>query len=396
MKKNLWLVLLIILALAITGCGGGSSSNNDNNNNNNNNNTGTPVGGGIGNITGTVVNFNNSQQGISGVIVKLGGSIATTDSNGKFSFTNIAAGTYTVTASGGSSSTGGLAHLVATVTKTVSGGDNDLGIIPVYNIESYGVTGVNLITTSSVISTMGFNDNRITFTKTALRNSIGNNSFRFQSIGLQPAGLIVRATGSNLLDQNLAYVYLHWLPLSGVTNPIYRIYFGTVEDLNQKVWDSTAVDSSEPFDPNDPKAYLDIGDELAGKVTVAGVYCFLIVVYDSSGNKYKELPAVAVSIGNGSRPIGFQLTGNQLTWNSVSGINGYKVGIYSDAVMTNLKWSSDPNSLLPSSTTMINLPSVVTTNPGDYYCSIMAYLMDDAGWTAEINTGLTAFRYTIP
>jgi photosystem II stability/assembly factor-like uncharacterized protein len=72
------------------------------------------AGGGTGTLSGTVVNISNNAA-ISGATVSFSGGSTTTNSSGFYQFTNVAAGTYNVTAS----HTG---YFSSTQTATVSGG----------------------------------------------------------------------------------------------------------------------------------------------------------------------------------------------------------------------------------------------------------------------------------
>lgn len=380
-KTGLLLIVFLIGSYCITGCGGGGGGGNS--------------GGGddIGSVSGKVVDFTNPLQGVANIVVKIGSKTAITDDNGNFSITGVPVGTYWVIASGSDS---GLNHLAGNAYLSVVKGSNSCSPIQVYNIEGYGVTGVDEVTMSSVnVKSFGTQSIKI-FSNNSMKNSIHH-----ESIPMQPKINMFNSlsnslfNNASLLDNRLAYFYLHWKPLTGVVNPIYKIYLGTSEDATKKVWDSSIANYIAPaqypsgtaWDASNPKAYLDLDDELKDQVINAGVHQFLIVVYDSD-TKYQELPSISISIGMNSAPTNLRRTGNQLSWSQASNANKYILGIYSDAAMTVEIQSSD----LPQSATSFSYDNTKVTSPGTYYWIIESYVNDEAGWPMEINAGLSAFE----
>lgn len=378
MKKiGLLLIVLFIVTYVITGCGSGG-------------------GGGdnvqTGSVSGTVVDFNHPTQGIENIVVKIGTKTTTTDINGGFNLAAVPVGTYWVIASGSDS---GSNHLAGSVNLTVTTGSNSCSPIQVYNIDGYGVTGINETTVSALSMTNQNLKTRTVFGNDSLKNSIHHDPILIQpKINAFNNGNNYLSASTSLLDYNLAYIYLHWKPLTGVSNPIYKIYLGTSEDATKMVWDSSNVTkyitnqypAGSAYNASDPEAYLDIDEELKDQAITAGVYQFLVVEYDS-GTKYKELPVISLSIGMNSAPTNLRRTNNQLSWSQVINADQYKVGIYSDVAMTN---RLEESVLTQSATSYIFNSSTITGYPS-YYWIIEAYVNDGAGWPMEINAGISTF-----
>jgi hypothetical protein len=382
--KKLIIGSLLLTGLMLAGCGGGSSGGNG----------GDPS---TGEVSGSIVGLDNTP--VTGKTAVRLGTYATTlsDENGNFQFTAVPPGDYQIIISGGSGSNA-LEHLAGAAGIKVSAGRNQAGAIQVYNILSYGALSTDGGNSASSIRASGL-------VKNGLKNVISTEvSFYQPGTILMSQAVNFRAASINLTKANIAFVYINWKPLSGVTNPKYKIYFGASEDSQNLVWDSTKVgtdhkddySTAAPYDPVNPKAFLDLGDELAGKVSAAGIYQFRIIVYNEDGTKSKELPVIGVFIGMlmDSFPECKPLAGTTLSWTAVTGSSGYKAGIYKDAPMTQKIWES-PDPLIPQAQASIALPSVVTseTTPTDYYWVVRAYAIDGAGWPTEVVAGTSAFRY---
>lgn len=151
--------------------------------------------------------------------------------------------------------------------------------------------------------------------------------------GYAPKGTL-RATGvaADVLTHNVTYLVLAWDPVPNATH--YRIFY-----LGNEVWDSSssATHAGDPaYDPNNPRAYLDLDDELKDEnITQAGEYPFQITALDSHNTVVVQLPEVTVSLGmlldNFPTSIACTSGSSLLTWTGVGGAAGYKVRIYSDA-----------------------------------------------------------------
>lgn len=370
--KKLGFFLLLILGMMIAGCGGGGAKVK-------------------GNVFGYIKDQNNS--GVDGVLVKVGGRTGTTDPTGRYEITGVVVGTYQVTASGGTSSSGH--YLSAPVSKTVIEGDNDFETIIAYKLLGCGIIIEN---TSGEMGSLAV--------RQSVKNAISNETVFFKSqitpvkSSSKSIGSYALATNDTLLN-NISYFYLNWEPLivDSLDADHYEIYYlGPNGTLNEKVWDSRPGVDPHPEDPaydtGAPAAYLDITYELADKVTTAGAYQFRVIGYNAGGTVSKEFPVITASIGKllSNFPTGLQYTAPaHLSWTGLTGASGYRVGVFSDQALEISVWNSGVT-LLPPTTTSVNVTSGLIGG-NEYYWSVIAYALDETGWTAESTRGISGFYY---
>lgn len=231
-----------------------------------------------------------------------------------------------------------------------------------------------------------------------IKEVLARESFASFSSPAKPSFRTLDFNASAVWDGEVKFIYLDWEPLSGAT--YYQVYFkgadtdGTTK--NVKVWDSRYMSDNDP--PYATKAYLDLTDELSGKVEgalvdKAGKYQFQVVAYNNSYSK--EYPELSVSIGRlldnyfpAEKP---EWDTPNLTWTTINSQNAgtsiyYKAAIYSDDKLQDEVWS-EANVTSPAAVDTSELVSGKS-----YNCVVFGYA-DENGKPAEVTYSTSGFTY---
>jgi hypothetical protein len=190
----------------------------------------------------------------------------------------------------------------------------------------------------------------------------------------------IAVTGDNVYS----YIYLSWNAVSGANS--YQVLYN-----GNTVW---ASGDSHPNDPKDGStiAYLDLDDELAGKITAAGSYQFQVKALNSGASVIAAgtlTVSLGVKLGDYPKNISYVSGTHQLSWTGVSGANGYRVKLYSDAGYKNLSHDSGAKPLLTGAS--YDLTGKVSS--GFYYGTIDAWATDANGSPLEIARGISGLTY---
>jgi hypothetical protein len=190
----------------------------------------------------------------------------------------------------------------------------------------------------------------------------------------------INLTGSNIY----AYIYLAWNAVTGAGS--YQVlYNGT------KVWDSTASHLNDPAGGS-TQAYLDVNDELSGKISAAGSYSFQVKALNGSGTVLAEGVVVAslgVKLADYPQNIYYVSGTHLLSWTGVSGADGYRVQLYTDAAYSNRALDSGTASLITGAGYDLSGKSL----SGDYFGTVDAWAADSNGNPLEITRGICGLTY---
>ncbi|MGE5529026.1 MAG: carboxypeptidase-like regulatory domain-containing protein [Patescibacteria group bacterium] len=357
--KRLYIPLLLSLILILPGCGGGG---------------GTPD---PTTAYGYIVDQDGA--GVAGVTVTLGTAMDITDGLGRFDFTGLTAGDYDLTASGGT-----LGHyLAAPINVTiVAETANNLGNITAYRLYGVGVVVESLADKAVTCGTL----------PAALKEIRIDGPCQ---IGRPPAKKVsTRAAEWSFLEQNAAFVYLEWEPITDATG--YKVYFAATDE---EIWVSGAEHPGDPdaYSGGLYRAYLDLDqpDELGGLVTATGVYGFKVVA-ELSGGGALELPVIQVSLGRVLSTYPVLATDclnpatHVLSWAPVTEADGYRVRVYDEA-QTLLLVDSETPLLVTTSYDLSGDPNLI--HETYYHARVDAQHLDATGWPAEITRGIGGFEY---
>jgi hypothetical protein len=198
----------------------------------------------------------------------------------------------------------------------------------------------------------------------------------------------IMANSINLTGKDIyAYIYLAWNAVTGANS--YQVcYNGT------PVWDST---DSHPNDPavGPTQAYLDVNEELSGKISAVGSYSFQIKAFNVNGTLLAEgivAASLGVKLGDYPKNITYVNGTHQLSWTGVSGANGYRVQLYKGADYTNCSLDS---SKAASGSLIIGAGYDLSGKglEGDYAGIVDAYATDSGGHPLEIARGIFGMTY---
>ncbi|HEX3047427.1 MAG TPA: carboxypeptidase-like regulatory domain-containing protein [Bacillota bacterium] len=381
--NKIFLGLVLILSLILVGCGGGGD-------------TPTTPDSQLASISGRIVD--QSENVIPGVKIRFATYQVTTGPDGTFSLHSIPPDTYTITGIGGTNDH----YLIKPITKNLLVGNNDLG----NSIIAYKVLGCGVIIQGASGDVENFSvcsQRTIPSLKKIITEDIRHftTKSRFNS-----ASISAMSATQQVLNDNISFVLLSWGVLTddeyAQCNDHFKVYYlGPSGTENIKVWDSRDSHPEDPdYNPGAPRAFLDLSNELAELVENAGTYIFRITGYDNLETKSFNLPKITVSLGMKMDKYATNLyyaTNNNpptLNWDVLTGVDGYRIGIYNDAGLEQLVWdsqnSAETDGYLPPSAISIGIPTSLSANTHYYWC-VNAYSFDDTGWPEEITRGISGF-----
>jgi hypothetical protein len=191
------------------------------------------------------------------------------------------------------------------------------------------------------------------------------------------------SVSDSFLSSHVAYIFLNWEPVSSASH--YKVaYNGTT------VWDSDDTNSADPsYDKTDPQAYLDLDDELSGKISSAGQYTFQVTALNGT-TTVATYTAVTVSLGRllENYPTGISYASGSLSWTGVTAASGYRVRIYDGS---NILRADSGATLL---TTLSHSLASAGLSSGTYYnVFIDAQALNSSETPVEITRGVSGFTY---
>lgn len=187
------------------------------------------------------------------------------------------------------------------------------------------------------------------------------------------------SVSDDVLNENVSFILLTWDAVRNANR--YQVYYG--EEI---VWDSNTVneDMDPAFEPGNPQAYLDLDEELAGRITTAGVYEFEIVALNGGVEKVR-LPLVTASLGMILETLPDNITfsaPSSLTWNAVAATSEYRITLTGVAPVA-----------VEGGLTSFDVATVLTAGPEYYEAWVDARYLDDGGNLVEVTRGIGGFDF---
>lgn len=223
----------------------------------------TSTGGatGTGTISGQVVDVSNG-AGISGATVNYGGGAATADSTGKFSFANVPAGTYSVSASASG-------YFTETNSVTVTGGATASTVIqlPTGGILAGTITGTGGAAVAG--ATVTISGGKVANTKTVTTNSSGAYNTSWVPVGTYT--VTVSASGYTMQSATAAVntgatTTLNFALIAGSNTP--GAVAGTVTDSSGVAISGATVSYSGGSTTTSTNGTYSLSNVPAGTITV--------------------------------------------------------------------------------------------------------------------------------
>lgn len=347
--------------------------------------------GGSGNLSGPATAsgrvIDQADSPMVNFEVRIGSKTALTDSEGKFSFTELNGDIVDLRGHGGP---GGLYLLEKRGVSIQAGKANDLGDITVYKINGVGVIEPPSSPAPASRSRAAF------LAPLAMEEQLELDILRAgtPSREVEPLtraavrGRAAPAVESSYLTDNKSYFQLSWEPL---TKPLAAVRYEIIyagkdgSGTTDIVWKSDSPNSK--FKAAAPLVNLLItSTSLDGKISGPGEYYFKIRAYDSSNNMF-ELPLVKCSLGmilaGYTAASSYDSPAKKLTWTAVSGVTSYRVII-------NGKRSAE----LTAPELTIDPALFGGLIEGNYYeCRIVSYANDGKGRKIEITVAKWGFNF---
>lgn len=256
----------------------------------------------------------------------------------------------------------------------------DLGKIKAYQITGIGVilqsmtTTLQNQTTGNQYSAINQQVEEMDWANLAREDSLYSITEKSLEKNMEKADLI----------NKIALILIKWKPIQQVIS--YKIKYN-----NQEIWNSKNLNENvDPaFNSDEPEAYLDLNDELAGKITETGSYQFQIIGVKNSGEI--KLPVINTSLGqmtdNYPDNINYDENSGILNWqlNNEPNNVSYRVSIaedYANIAIGNFKYQTDK---ISANEVSIN----GQLEKGDYIV-IDAFAYDN-GWLVEMSRGYIVF-----
>lgn len=185
----------------------------------------------------------------------------------------------------------------------------------------------------------------------------------------------------DFVTKYMSFILLSWDRVNGAHS--YKVFYE-----ENPIWDSEHVSTADPvFIENEPRAYLDLSEELDKKITDKGKYKFQIVAYNANDNIITQLPEVTASIGMELAKLPENVTYNSTTisWDSVSGADQYRLIFKREGSA-----SIEVNGLL---TTSYDVSSEGSLTSGYYEVWVEAWHLGTNGKPVEVTRQIVGITY---
>lgn len=341
-------------------------------------------------LTGQVITQDG--QRLANMSVAIGSHKVITDSSGNFQIENFMTGTYEVSVRGIS---GDNLYLYGPAAMVIS--KDGILNITAYKMNGFGVIAAPYSSDEGTYASLNLNNNADNSIKSIswddFKRKNNHNNQKTPTMSLLNFEGFTAAASQEFLRDNNSFFALIWEPVQGASK--YQIKYKV-----EVIWNSDKEPGKykEPYSASEPKAFLDLSAELAGKNINAGVHDFQLICIKN--NESKIMATIPLYIGQYLSDYPTELKRvegkNQISWRGVDGAHNYLVKIYADDKFTNQQWSSnliDAGNNQQVYSVTFQGSSLKDTEDDHYHFTVDARYCDEDGFPLELTRNNSGFRY---
>ena len=323
--------------------------------------------------------LDQSGTGINGLVLSYSTVSATSDVDGMFTFQNAPSGEFILRGIGGTDRHYAIPEQSINV---ISGAANDIGEIVAIETSAVGIVAQSVSDDTARASALS--------RPAALKRNVDIAIAAKSSLDVhERAGVKVAGSQSFLLN-NVSFFKIFWEPVADAAVEYYEVYFQDPSGLlSVPVWHSGEQHEEDPsFDPAEPAAYLDIGNELHDLVVEPGLYQFQIVGFGPANEELVRLSPIIASIATIINTFvqDAVFSDSAATWSGLPGAGSYTFHIFgADGSQIGV-----PIEGLGTASVTASFPEGLSA--GEYYqVYIDAFAFNSDGFVAEVSRSVGGF-----